>query len=445
MSPLLVFLILLNAYFLLLFVLIKTGWMRRLNMSLFGPALMLKTQRGRWLLDWFAKARRFFDYSAGFGIWMTGAIMALMSLLLAVQLWFLFQIPVEATPDPILILGIPGINPIIPLGFGIVALVFAVVVHEFSHGILARVHHLRVQTMGLLFFIVPIGAFVEPDEAELKAAPRRQRLKVFAAGPTSNLAFALLFGLLFSGALIHQAEPIPGVAVSGVEEGGPAEDAGLLPGAIITRVDSTPVRNRTEFTQKMNTVVPGSSVNLALHEGAVYRVETRSCTQMYGAEDCRRIGYADPDNKTLVGIQVAEPRAVVGALASPFSDWRSALFYVGLPFQALTGDFPLTGAFTSFYETPFHAPTFWFLVNLAYWLFWINLMLGLTNALPIVPLDGGHMFRDFVGGFLDRRRPDASPERKEAIVRRVSLTVTFVLLGLIVMQFFAARIGSLLF
>src|SRR5688500_11801554 len=163
MSPLLVFILLLNAYILLLFILIKTGLMKRLNMSLFGLALMIKTQRGRWLLDWFAKARGLFDVSAGFGIWMTGIIMALMSLLLFVQLFFLVQVPPEATPSPRLILGIPGINPIIPVGFGIIALIFAVVVHEFSHGILARVHGLRVQTMGLLFFIVPIGAFVEPD------------------------------------------------------------------------------------------------------------------------------------------------------------------------------------------------------------------------------------------------------------------------------------------
>src|ERR1051326_4980199 len=153
MSGLFWFLILLNAYLLLIFLLVKTGAMRRYNLSLFGPALMIKTQRGRGLLDWFARARRLFDWAAGFGIWLTGVVMAFMSLLLVLQLYFIFQLKPSEAPSPRLILGIPGINPIIPVGFGVIALIFAVVVHEFSHGILARVNKLKVQTMGLLYFI----------------------------------------------------------------------------------------------------------------------------------------------------------------------------------------------------------------------------------------------------------------------------------------------------
>ena len=32
-------------------------------------------------------------------------------------------------------IGLPGLNPVIPLWYGILALVIAMVVHEFSHGI----------------------------------------------------------------------------------------------------------------------------------------------------------------------------------------------------------------------------------------------------------------------------------------------------------------------
>jgi membrane-associated protease RseP (regulator of RpoE activity) len=41
-----------------------------------------------------------------------------------------------------------------------------------------------------------------------------------------------------------------------------------------------------------------------------------------------------------------------------------------------------------------------FLVNLFFWLMWVNILLGFTNLIPMVPFDGGHMFRDFLHGSL---------------------------------------------
>ena len=35
-----------------------------------------------------------------------------------------------------------------------------------------------------------------------------------------------------------------------------------------------------------------------------------------------------------------------------------------------------------------------FLVNLAFWLLWVNFLLGMTNLIPMIPFDGGHMMRD---------------------------------------------------
>jgi membrane-associated protease RseP (regulator of RpoE activity) len=38
------------------------------------------------------------------------------------------------------------------------------------------------------------------------------------------------------------------------------------------------------------------------------------------------------------------------------------------------------------------------LVNLFFWLMWVNILLGFTNLIPMVPFDGGHMFRDLLHG-----------------------------------------------
>ena len=43
-----------------------------------------------------------------------------------------------------------------------------------------------------------------------------------------------------------------------------------------------------------------------------------------------------------------------------------------------------------------------FLVNFFFWLMWVNILLGFTNLIPMVPFDGGHLFKDWVKGSLNR-------------------------------------------
>ena len=94
-------------------------------------------------------------------------------------------------------IGLPGLNPVIPLWYGILALVIAMVVHEFSHGILSRVADVKVKALGLLMFIFPVGAFVEPDEEEMKNMKKWERMRLYAAGPGSNMVIAIIFSFLF--------------------------------------------------------------------------------------------------------------------------------------------------------------------------------------------------------------------------------------------------------
>lgn len=472
-NPWLVALNVLMLWVLLLYILAKKGWLAGSALSLFGPALMVKTQRGRGLLDWFARAPRFFDGFATLGLWLTVLFMFLMTALLLVQLPFILRIPPEAAPDARLILGIPGINPIIPIGYGIVALIVAVVVHEFSHGIMARVYQLRVKTMGLLFLIIPVGAFVEPDEDELKAASRRNRLRVFSAGPASNLALAILFAVLFSSVLISAAEPVEGVPIVGLELDGPACEGGLLPGWVLTGVDlnstgdranATPLRSRTDFTTALNSTRPNQTITFYVAEAripsglsshacvnetnlamAAFPVRTRACQELY-TEDANASCNPNDEtrwdvmNRSVIGIRTYDVGAIQGVLARPLESGGALLYYVGLPFYALRGEFPLAEPFQDYYATPFHAPTFWVLANTFYWLFWINLMLGLTNALPLVPLDGGHMFKDLIGGWLHRASPTMSAERRDGIARRISTVMALLILGLILAQFLAPMI-----
>ena len=95
--------------------------------------------------------------------------------------------------------AIPGVEPIIPgitipLVAGILALFVVLSVHEFSHGILARISKVKVVHSGaLLFGIIPIGAFVEPDEKSILKLKRREQNRISSAGVSSNMLFAIIF------------------------------------------------------------------------------------------------------------------------------------------------------------------------------------------------------------------------------------------------------------
>jgi membrane-associated protease RseP (regulator of RpoE activity) len=94
---------------------------------------------------------------------------------------------------------IPGVN--IPLFAGIISLILLLVIHEFSHGVLSRIAKVKLKSIGLLVFgIIPIGAFVEPDEKKVKRLGSAKQTKIFSAGIAANfMAMIVFFVLLFFG------------------------------------------------------------------------------------------------------------------------------------------------------------------------------------------------------------------------------------------------------
>jgi len=91
---------------------------------------------------------------------------------------------------------LPGIN--IPLFEGIFALAVLLIVHEFSHGIAALIHRIKLKNTGLVLFgSLPIGAFVEVDEKKLFSSDRKIQVRVLASGIGANFVTAIFFSVLF--------------------------------------------------------------------------------------------------------------------------------------------------------------------------------------------------------------------------------------------------------
>jgi len=102
----------------------------------------------------------------------------------------------QTVPGATLIL--PGIN--IPFVEGILALLLILVIHEGSHAVLGKVAKIPLLSTGLVLLgVVPIGAFVEPDEKKLEKLDDKRQTRVLIAGPASNFyASIILFVLFFS-------------------------------------------------------------------------------------------------------------------------------------------------------------------------------------------------------------------------------------------------------
>jgi membrane-associated protease RseP (regulator of RpoE activity) len=214
-----------------------------------GPLLSLHTRRGRDFLDWLARPKRFWRAWANVGVGLTLVVMGLAFVfLLFTGVSRLYSTQSSPVTDPRNVLVIPGFNDFLPASVApeiLFGLLLGLVVHEGGHGLLCRVEDIDIESMGvLLLAVVPLGAFVEPDEESRRGASRGGQTRMFAAGVTNNFVVTVLaFGLLF-GPVTASIAVAPGVAVGGTLDEAP--DA-ISQGDRITGVGGTAVADAEEL------------------------------------------------------------------------------------------------------------------------------------------------------------------------------------------------------
>jgi membrane-associated protease RseP (regulator of RpoE activity) len=416
------------------------------TLSLFGPALMLKTKRGNALLDRVGRFQRLWSFLGDFGLWLAAVSMVGIVALLSIEAVLVTRIPSSAAPQVSEALAIPGLNPIIPLGYGIVALVVGIVLHELMHGVMARSQKIGVKTVGVLWLVVPIGAFVEQEEEEMMSARRRSRGRVAAAGIFANFALALVFFLLLSGAVAATVTPnADGVGIGYVLPGFPASNATLAAGDILTVVNGTPVTTVAQLQDALDRTLPNETIAITfVPAGSQTPVSTT--VRLTSAESYDH-DPADADKGFLgIALTYLTPAELKGELddplASPFGPLPGAVFWIVLPLAYLE---PVQGSTVQFFHLagPLAAlgPTgFWVLANILFWLAWINLLLGMSNALPLVPLDGGLLFRDFVGSVAARVKRTWSEEMVDKFSGQAVAVSTALVIFLLVWEFIGPRL-----
>ncbi len=382
--------------FLSLFILIKRK--NIVTHKILFPLLyfsMYRTKIGLKFMDTMAK--RFskpLKYIAYFGVIIGFIGMVLIGVLLVFSSYKLFVEP-EAPPGVGIVQpfkeGIPG-TVFVPFFYFIISIFILAVVHEFSHGIIAKKYGLKIKSSGfaVLGILVPIlpAAFVEPDEKELRKKPVKEQLSIFAAGPFANIFLAFIV-LLISGFVmapaINSMIEFNGVLVNDFikidDKIYPAEKAGMQKGEIIKEIDNIKVDYLLNFSNILEGKSAGTTVDIKTD---------KSRYDITLAEN--------PEDKTkgYLGVYVKQNKKVKESTTARFGKFLPGIL-------------------------------FW-LIGLFYWLYVLNLGIGLFNLVPIGPIDGGRMLRLSLLKFFKK-------EKAEKIGRFIGVFFLFLVLVNILFAF----------
>ncbi len=258
-----------------------------------------------------------------------------------------FNLVVNPKAEPALAPVLPGIAipgaPPLSFWHWIIAIFFVAIIHEFSHGVVARLNGLKIKSSGFAFLGPILAAFVEPNEKELEKKSKKAQLQVFAAGPFSNIIMAGLFFLLIT----YVTMPFMlsffdrnGIYVIGTAKDSPVYNAGINISEKILTINGEKIENTTIFLTVLKDLKPGDEVDINTDKKAYVITAVSNPTD----KEKGYLGIIVNDMKLKEGVSINSAKTVF---------WFNQLFV---------------------------------------WIFIISLGVGLFNLLPLGPVDGGRMF-----------------------------------------------------
>ena len=304
------------------------------------PVIMWKTKRLRGLISRISNfSPTFWRWYMNVGIIVAFGAMAFITWTLVSSLPSVLETPAVSIVIP----GVemPGSSIYIPFFYGLIALATVLIVHEFSHGIQAVGEKIPIKSIGLLLFIILPGAFVEPDEDELKKAKKPSRLRVYAAGSIANITLAviaiLLVSLISVGIPHYFAED--GIEIDRIVGDSPS-DGVLKEGMVLEAIDNHKIDDSKSYLDIVSSYKPGDNVTIQTDQGSYSLTLDKN-----------------PNNESrgFFGIQANKHFELVDNSLGPVP-W--------ILFE---------------------------LLELFNWVAMLNLGIGLFNLLPLKPLDGGYM------------------------------------------------------
>lgn len=334
-----------------------------------GILLMRRTKRFRDTID--SIAQRHKTFWSAFGT--IGIVVAIIVMLLGSFLLIDQSIKIATgvlkegarliLPGPAASLDVPGVL-FVPWWIWIIAIAFVIIPHETMHGIMCRIDKVRIKSVGWILLLILPGAFVEPDENQLKKQSVKTKMRVYAAGSFINIFLAGIILLLL--VLISSAFFVP----SGVAFKAPDNSSfGKNVTASIIEISGQRINSIDQLRNELAKHEPGDTIE-------VKTAELDSGAPIFSPLPSSGLVIDDKnvESHTLV-LQASEGRPVLG------------IAVIGTSYVFLLGSGMLV-----FYM-------------LLFWLFAISFFVGMVNILPLKPLDGGFLFEEIVKKFTKHHKP----------------------------------------
>jgi membrane-associated protease RseP (regulator of RpoE activity) len=376
----------------------------RLKIDIEGPIMMRRTQRLRDFIDSVAMiSPRSWKLIMNIGIPVSFFFM-----ILTVGIIFSTLPTTFTNPQLSIILpgvDIPGSPVLIPLGYGIIALMTVLIVHEFGHGIISRIEGVKIDSIGVLLLAVLPGAFVEPNEEDVKKSERIQKLRIYAAGSIFNLMLAAvsLLIVMFITLMIFSSLTIgiPGISIPGTDI--KTQPIGYtISGPIFPTFHDDGIQ--------ISSVVPGSPASGKLTQGSIIQ-------SINGANTSSLNDASVILNQTKIGenvsLQTTSGDYVIQAGVSPINSSKGYIGIRTMQHSVVNSNVAKTVGT----QIP------WFIYSiqqLFFWMFLLNFSVGIFNLLPVKPLDGGLLLEELLGYKLS-----------ESVVRKIMTPLSYFLIILI--------------
>lgn len=316
---------------------------------------------------------------------------------------------------------IPGLNPYLPWTYGWIALVLTIIIHEAGHGIVARVYGVKVESTGLVLILgFPIGAFVNIEREELARTRLKEKSAILTAGPMNNMILAgLSLGLLYI--VVSTLVPLPeqdgtqyGVEIRTVGDGSLANSIGLEKGDVVLDIEGDRVEHIEDLSRLLQSNL-GNNVAITWRD-----TNNQEITKIAS------IPARVQPNTGILGVTITnvspDPEFVLSRYKSAFGSNPIAIL---LPPTMAEGSVPYSDLMASKYSSTLGS-SFPIIANFLFWLWFVNFNVGIFNALPIGPLDGGQLYNSLI-----ERKVSAGSTR----LKNASLILTLVTVMIVAMSF----------
>lgn len=303
----------------------------------------------------------------------------------------------------------------------IIVLGLLIIVHEFGHFFLAKLFNVKVFKFSIGFgpkligrkygeteYVIsafPLGGFVKmlgeqideeipPEDAERSFAkkPVWQRFCIVAAGPLSNLLFAVfLFFMIF--AIAGLPTPVDNTVIGTISTDSPAQQAGLEAGDIILSIDGKKTNKWLEVADLISNS-DGKSVLLVIDRKGE-RVEINAQPKVTPS---RNIFGEEVENRYMLGISRSDEvtyekvsiwRSIKAGFSQTWTFIYLTIMGIVKMIQAVIPASELGGPIMIAQLAGKQMEAGW--INLVYFMGLISVNLGILNLLPIPILDGGHL------------------------------------------------------